>query len=106
MQILCGDIEVPRGRWLPRFVEGEIAAGAFSASIELDGPAGIAWPDLVTFTRGTAGVVIRVLPAYGASGLSVEVSSTSELIATGPPLVALVRTIVDRRAIASAGQRR
>jgi hypothetical protein len=87
-------------------VDGELAAGAFSASIELDGPEGIAWPDLVTFTRGTAGVVIKVLPAYGASGLSVEVSSTSELIATGPPLTALVRTIVDRRAIASAGQRR
>ncbi len=100
LQVLCGSLEVPEGRWLPRF-----APDACAASLDLDGPAWVAWPDLVKLTQGAAGVVLAIEPGYGASGLSVEVASPAQLVAASPALVALVRAVVNGRAIARAARR-
>lgn len=105
LQVLYVSLEVPRGRWLPRFSMGRPAEGASWASVDLDGPDDVAWPAVMTFVPGRSGVVIAVAAAYGASGLSVEVSTAQEIIAAAPALMGLVRTMVDRRAIVRGGRK-
>jgi hypothetical protein len=101
MQVLWGNVKPPSGRWLPRFSAGDEQR----AWIDLDGSSDAAWPGLVSFTVVERGVLIAVEPAYGASGLGVTVASPADIVAASPPLLALVRTVIDRRAIARAAAR-
>jgi hypothetical protein len=98
LQILWDGIIVPRAHWALRFdVTGELSA---RASVDLEGPEGPVWRELVTIEPGDSGVALRV-----AGGVALVVSSAVELLAVAADLLTRVRSALEQLAAQRASTR-